>query len=111
MQNQSSKNYTENFGVDGSRVLETDQVFARARSDGGQRRFFVSFLTDGVESGQMRNKWSPDQPEALRNRTVARSGKDLYELKEVPEESFDCYLDFLERGDNKSLRNAERVAR
>ena len=100
-----------NYGFNGGRVNDEPETFARCRRDNGHARYFVSFLTDGPEAGRMRNTLSAHQDDARNNRPIGRTGKYLYELREVNEDAFESYMDFLNGGDEIALKNAERLAR
>ncbi len=109
MQSQSSNDSTKDYTV-GAVTTTSGDPFARVTEHNSQKRYFISYATDGADNGRMRSHVSMNQDGAMKNRPVARSGQNLYELREVSEESFTCYMDFLQRGDEKALRNAERYA-
>lgn len=97
------------FTIGGVETTNGDP-FCRITDNGKGRRYFVSYATYGVESGRMRNHLSQFQGFAKSSGENQMTGRKYNELREVSKLSFDCYLDFLEREDEKSLRNAERHA-
>lgn len=110
MRKQSTSKSVSDYTV-GGKLTTNGDPFARTVRDEGRSRFYVAYATDGIESGRMRNHLSGHQDNPMVNRSVQRTGKSMYELREVSQESFECYMDFLTRGDEKALRNAERFAR
>ena len=110
MQFQSLSETIQDFTVGGD-VTTNGDPFARKTVSPDVTRYFVSYLTYGQDSGRMRNHISGTQENAMNNGLVRHLGRNRYELREVSEDSFNSYLDFLKRGDEKALRNAERIAR
>jgi hypothetical protein len=97
------------YGINGQPTLATDEVIAKITMVSEVHRFYLLFSTSGHDIGHMVNPYGIYFNKNDLKREQAKTGRDRYEFREVSEDTFNKYIDFLITRNESFLRVAERM--
>lgn len=87
----------------------TNSSYAMKREfPNGRKEYFVKFATAGSASGKMLNPWGPNYQPGDEFKFETQMGRKKYEFRQVGEEIFHNYIQFLRTRNERYILIAER---
>jgi hypothetical protein len=111
-QNSNHKVVINYIGLNGESKEDNSTVLAKEVNTNGKSRYFCKFNTTGIEAGHLVNPWSmyANPGVTFDDITNKRTGKLIYEYKEVTASIFELYTRYLKSRSDVHYRQAERAA-
>lgn len=80
----------------------------RKEYSSGQKKYFVKFATAGSATGKMLNPWGSNYQPGDEFKFETQMGRKKYEFREVDENIFNTYMQFLRTRNERYILTAER---